>query len=125
MPVRTTWEAHGIRWEFYGQVAGEEIDRVNNEFLQDPRSEQAKYQIIDARGVTGTDWNARDAHLIAARDFRATRMVRRLRLAFLTTDPDFGALVDEYVAISRDLDTSWEFRRFDDMPSARAWVEED
>lgn len=122
MPVRTTWEPHGIHWEFYGRVTGEEIDRVNTEFLQDPRSEQAEYQIIDARGVTGTDWTARDAHLIAARDFRATRTVKHLRLAFLTSNPEFGALVDAYIAISVDLDTTWEFRRFDDMLSAREWV---
>lgn len=122
MSYRTVWEDHGIRWEFYGEVTGTEIDSANSEFLRDPRRETARYQIIDASGVTGTDWNARDAHVIAARDFNANRMTRHLKLAFVVSDPDFSALVDEYVKISRDLETSWQFARFDDVPSARDWI---
>lgn len=123
MPCRTTWEKHGILWEFYGDVTGKEIDTVNSRFFRDQRRHDVDYQIIDATGVTGTDWKALDAPLIAAKDFGVQREVQGLKLAFITSDVAFGALVDEYILISEQLDTSWEFRRFDDLAAARAWVE--
>lgn len=122
MPCKTTWETHGILWEFHGHVTGAEIDKVNSRFFRDERRKDVDYQIIDATGVTGTDWKARDAHLIAAKDYGVQREVKDLKLAFIASHPDFSALVDEYINISKLLDTSWEFRRFDDVESARAWV---
>jgi hypothetical protein len=123
MPCKTTWETHGILWEYYGEVTGDEIDTVNSRFFRDERRHDVDYQIIDASGVTGTDWNARDAHLIAAKDFGVQREVQDLKLAFIATEPAFSALVDEYIAISERLETTWEFRRFDTVEEARAWVE--
>jgi hypothetical protein len=122
MPCRTRWEDHGIVWEYYGDVTGDEIDKENEAFFRDERRHRARYQIIDATGVTSTDWNARDVHLITAKDFSANREVRDLKLAFIVSHPDFVALVDEYIALSRDLDSSWVFRRFEDLETARAWL---
>jgi hypothetical protein len=123
MPCKTTWEPHGILWEYHGEVTGDEVDTVNSRFFRDERRHDVDYQIIDASGVTGTDWSARDAHLIAAKDFGVQREVQDLKLAFIATEPAFSALVDEYIAISERLDTTWEFRRFDTVEEARAWVE--
>lgn len=123
MPCKTTWEAHGILWEYHGEVTGDEVDTVNSRFFRDERRHDVDYQIIDASGVTGTDWNARDAHLIAAKDFGVQREVQDLKLAFIVTEAAFSALVDEYIAISERLDTTWEFRRFDTVEQAREWVE--
>ena len=122
MPCNTTWEPHGIYWEYYGEVTGEEIDTVNSRFFRDERRFDVDYQIIDASRVTGTDWNARDAHLIAAKDFGVQQEVQNLKLAFIATEPAFSALVDEYIAISERLETTWEFRRFDSVEDARKWV---
>lgn len=123
MPCKTTWEPHGILWEYSGEVTGDEVDTVNSRFFRDERRHDVDYQIIDASRVTGTDWSARDAHLIAAKDFGVQREVQDLKLAFIATEPAFSALVDEYIAISERLDTTWEFRRFDTVEEARAWVE--
>lgn len=123
MPCKTLWEDHGILWEYYGEVTGDEIDTVNSRFFGDERHKDVDYQIIDATGVTGTDWSARDAHLIAAEDFGAQREVQDLKLPFIVTEPAFSAPVDEYIAISERLDTTWEFRRFGTVEQAREWVE--
>jgi hypothetical protein len=123
MPCKTTWESHGILWEYHGEVTGDEIDTVNSRFFKDERRFDVDYQIIDASRVTGTDWNARDAHLIAAKDFGVQQEVQDLKLAFIATEPAFSALVDEYIAISERLDTTWEFRRFDTVEDARKWVD--
>lgn len=123
MPCRTTWEKHGILWEFYGEVTGREIDHVNDRFVKDARRHDVSYQLIDALGVTGTDWTARDAHLIAAKDFGANLKVKDLKLAFVATDPGFVALVEEYVKQSQDMVSSWSFRLFDDLAEARAWID--
>ena len=122
MPCNTTWEPHGIYWEYHGEVTGDEIDTVNSRFFRDERRFDVDYQIIDASAVTGTDWNARDAHLIAAKDFGVQQEVQNLKLAFIATEPAFSALVDEYISISERLETTWEFRRFDTVEDARKWV---
>lgn len=123
MPCRTTWEKHGILWEFHGDVTGREVDHVNDRFVKDIRRHDVSYQLIDARGVTSTDWTARDAHLIAAKDFGANLKIKGLKLAFVASDPGFLALVDEYVKQSEDMQSSWEFRLFDTIEEAREWVE--
>lgn len=123
MPCKTTWETHGILWEYHGEVTGDEIDTVNSRFFRDERRHDVDYQIIDASGVTGTDWSARNAHLIAAKDFGVQREVTDLKLAFIVTEPAFAALVDEYIVISEQLAGTWEFRRFDTVDDARKWVE--
>ena len=125
MPCRTTWERRGILWEFHGEVTGREIDHVNNRFMKDARRHDVSYQLIDARDVTGTDWTARDAHLIAAKDFGTNLKVKDLKLAFVVSEPSFLALVHEYIKQSEDMESSWEFRLFDDIESARAWVDPD
>lgn len=122
MPCKTTWERHGIFWQFYDEVTGAEVDRVNSRFYKDARRHDVDYQIIDATGVTSTDWRARDAHLIAAKDYGVQLEVRGLKLAFIAAHPDFSALVDEYIKISEQLETTWEFRRFDSLAAARVWV---
>jgi hypothetical protein len=122
MPCKTTWESHGILWEYHGEVTGDEIDTVNSRFFKDERRFDVDYQIIDATGVTGTDWNARDAHLIAAKDFGVQQEVEDLKLAFIVEEESFAALVDEYIQISERLDTTWEFRRFPTVEEARKWV---
>lgn len=123
MTCKTTWEPHGILWEYSGEVTGDEIDTVNSRFFRDERRFDVDYQIIDASRVTGTDWNARDAHLIAAKDFGVQQEVEDLKLAFIVEEESFAALVDEYILISERLETTWEFRRFDTVAEARAWVE--
>jgi hypothetical protein len=123
MPCKTTWERRGILWEFYGHVTGDEIDKVNDRFFKDERRHDVSYQLIDATGVTSTEWTGHNADLIAAKDFGASHEVENLKLAFVVAEPGFEALVDEYIALSERLNSTWTFRRFDDIKSARNWVD--
>ncbi|MAT97040.1 MAG: hypothetical protein CL608_07855 [Anaerolineaceae bacterium] len=123
MPYQTTWEKHGIMWEFFGDVTAQEIEEANDEFYRDGRSDTAKYQIIDALRVTSVEWSERDIKMIAAYDIGAARVIKNLKVAFVVVDKEFTDKLEKYMDISRKLNSSWQFKGFQDMNNARAWID--
>lgn len=123
MPYRTRWEPRGIVWTFHGFVSAAEIEAANDEFYRDERSDRARYQIIDALDVDGVEWNDRDITVTAARDSGATRVIRDLKVAYVAADAEIVGKLENYVAISRRLNSSWQFRGFATLAAARAWIE--
>mgnify|MGYP006921616735 CR=1 FL=1 len=122
MPYKTTWEARGILWEFYDDVSAQEIEDANNEFYVDERSDGAKYQIIDARNVKSVEWEERDIKVMAAYDIGASNVIRRLKVAYITSDEEITSKIEKYIDLSRQLSSNWEFQGFNDLNSARTWV---
>lgn len=122
MPYRTTWEKRGILWEFYGDVTAQEIEDANDEFYSDGRSDTAKYQIIDALKVTSVEWSERDIKVIAAYDLGAAHVIKNLKVAYVAVDEEFTVKLEKYIDISRKLNSSWQFKGFQEMSSARAWI---
>ena len=122
MPYRTTWEERGIVWTYHGDVTAREISRANEEFYNDERSDTAQYQIIDAERVASVEWSDRDIRETAAHDVGATHFVKDLKVAYVTRDPEIAAKMEKYIDLARSVETSWQFRGFEDMESARAWA---
>ena len=122
MPYRTHWKENGIVWEFYGDVTAQEIERANAEFYRDARSDEAKYQIVDARDVASVEWQERDIKTVAAYDLGASRTLRNVRVALVADDGEIMEKLDRYADLSRRLNSSWQFERFETLEPARAWV---
>ena len=122
MPFSTNWEDRGVVWVFAGDVTAEEIERANAEFYEDPRSDQARYQIIDARAVTSVEWNDMDIKTTAAMDIGAEQVVKNVKVAYIASDPGVMDLLEQYADISRLLNSSWKFKGCETMAEARAWI---
>lgn len=122
MPYRTNWEAKGIVWEFFGDVTAQEIEEANAEFYGDERSDLAKYQIIDAMGVTSVEWSERDITATVAQDIGAAHKIEDLNVAYVARDKEIIAKLEKYIDLARSLNSSWQFKGFPDISSARAWV---
>ncbi len=122
MPYQTTWESRGVVWEFYDHVSAQEIEAANDEFYVDERSDLAKYQIIDASKVTSVEWSERDIKMIAAYDIGADSVIKNLKVAYVTVDEEIAEKIEKYIDVSRRLNSSWQFRGFTDMDSARSWI---
>lgn len=122
MPYTTTWHDRGIEWTFSGDVTAAEIERANDEFFRDTRSDTARFQIIDARGVKSVEWQERDIKATAAYDIGAEVTLKNVRVAYVTSDDHIRSLMEKYVDISRRMNTSWRFKGFDHLDAAREWV---
>lgn len=122
MPYQTHWQDRGIVWEFHGFVTADEIEAANQEFYNDPRSDRAKYQIIDARDVTGVEWSDQDITTTAAHDLGAGQVVRDVRVASVSRDPAIIEKLDKYTGILRRMNSSWQFGTFGDLEAAREWA---
>lgn len=107
---------------FQGFVSAEEIEVANQEFYNDPRSDRAKYQIIDAREVTGVEWSDRDIAATAAHDLGASQVVQHVRVASVSKDPAIIEKLDKYTEILRRMNSSWQFATFGDIEVAREWA---
>ncbi len=122
MPYTTSWEANGIVWMFSGHVSAEEIQRANDEFYKDPRSDTAKYQLIDALNVDSVEWQEADIKEIAAMDAGAGQVIRNLKVAYVSNNKEISEKLEKYIEISRILNKSWSFRGFDRIAAALDWV---
>jgi hypothetical protein len=122
MPYSTKWEEKGIYWKFDGYVTAEEIEKANSEFYVDDRSDNAKYQIIDALDVTGVEWNDVNIKEIAAMDKGASFLINNIKVAYVSTDENVTSKLEKYIEISRILNSSWKFKGFRTIFSALNWA---
>lgn len=124
MPYRTEWHEHGVEWEFHGAVTAREIERANDDFYRDERSDRSRYQIIDARRVTSVTWEERDIKVTAAYDLGAARTLKDVKVAYVASDDAIRGMLEQYADISRGLNSTWQFQGFADIDSARAWAQQ-
>jgi len=122
MPYLTKWEDRGIRWEFFGDVTAEEIEKANKEFYNDERSDRAKYQIVDATKISTVEWNDLEIVKTAAYDIGAGHVIKNLKVAYVAHNKEIVSKIEKYIEISKRLNSSWIFKGFDDFESAREWV---
>lgn len=122
MPYQTTWTDQGIEWIFRDYVTAAEIAEANDEFYRDERSDNARYQLIDASRVTGVEWSDRDIGITAGYDIGADRIIKNIRVAYVATDPIIIAKLEKYIEISRRLNSSWQFQGFRELGGAQAWA---
>ncbi|NER09381.1 hypothetical protein SAMN06265375_1011120 [Muriicola jejuensis] len=122
MPFRTIWEERGIKWEFYGHVTSAEIEKANETFFSDPRSEKAKYQIVHTLETEGVEWRPMEMVEITMNDVQASRSGMQLKLAYIADNERIREKIEKYVAMSKNLNSEWQFKGFRDEVSAREWI---
>ncbi|WP_297761053.1 hypothetical protein [uncultured Muriicola sp.] len=122
MPFRTIWEKEGIKWEFYDFVTSREIWEANEIFFGDPRSKTAKYQLVHTLETTSVEWKPIDIVEVSVNDVAASRVIRRLKMAYIARDVKIRNKIEKYVEISRNLNSDWHFRGFEDEAAARHWI---
>jgi hypothetical protein len=55
MPYTTTWEDHGVIWNYSGFLTGNELLHSNLEIFGDERFDDLRYQIVDLTAIEGMD----------------------------------------------------------------------
>ncbi|WP_372975874.1 hypothetical protein [Muriicola sp.] len=122
MPYRTIWEENGIKWEFFGVVTSEEIEQANETFFSDPRSKTAQYQIVHTLETEEVVWRPLDMVEITFNDVAASKSGMQLKLAYIADKERIREKIEKYIAMSKNLNSEWEFKGFNSEKAAREWV---
>jgi len=122
MPYTISWEKNGIVTTYHGVVNAEEILEADRSFYNDPRSDEARYQIADfTKGIPGAI-DDKDIITISAYDIGATYSIPELKVALVTKDPYVKSLCQKYIDRMKEANNRWDFMIFEDMKDARKWV---
>lgn len=122
MPYQTNWSPFGVTWVFYDDVSAEEIREANEAFYNDPRSETARYQVIDARRVNYLEWDEKEIKETSAVDYGSSKVIPDLKVAFVANKEAVWEAIEKYLDISKKLNSSWEFEKFLYIEDAHSWV---
>lgn len=122
MPHTTTWEEHGIYWQFHGIVDAEEFFETDAELYDDPRSDQIKYWIWDGANIEKLAVEDIHVELIAASDWAASENLQDVKGAFITKNPDIAKFMAVYIGISKEFESPWKSRIFENIETARQWL---
>lgn len=120
----THWEDSGIYWQFYGVVPISEIDEVNDLFYKDNRSDKCKYQLVDLINVERLDLESKEIEHVAAIDAGASFSIKYLKVAIVVKSDSILSLCEEYVCISREINSTWAFEIFGTLKEAREWLDD-
>lgn len=123
MPHLTNWENNSFYAEFSGEVSGSEIDAVNFEFLGDARFETIRYALWDMSRISKLTTSETEIEYAAAIDKGASIVRPHLRGAIVV--PEAGQvreIVEHYLAVSAQVDSSWDTRLFTNAEAAHKWL---
>lgn len=120
MPHETKWSARGVEWRYYGVVTADETRKTDNAFYSDPRSDTARYQLIDLRDVEELLFTLHEQEVSAGYDAAQSRSTPNVRVAFVVPDDRFDETLAVYMQILNN--STWRAKTFTSMEDARAWV---
>lgn len=97
---------------------------MNEEAVSDPRSDNLNYFIWDSTRIEAVESTDEDADLAAIFGKVMTSYKRTIYGAFVATNDHARSQAEKYIAYSKKLESSWEFKVFDNVTSAREWINE-
>ncbi|MCW8930565.1 MAG: hypothetical protein OQL19_10035 [Gammaproteobacteria bacterium] len=122
MSYKLNWEEKGI-WLWHGDtVNSKEIFDSNREFYSDPRSDDCSYQIIDFLDVENIVLTEFTPQKIAFLDSVQSQSTPHIKVALVGTLVSAKQFFRDYIDNSNVTKTSWSFKMFNDLKSARKWA---
>ena len=122
MAFRTSWEGNRFFAEFSGDVPATEISAVNHEFTGDSRFDSVRSAIWDMSRISQLTMPRNDIEYAAAIDIGAAVVRPSLMGAIIVREGHVKELVEEYLAVTRETDHSWDTRIFDNLNAAEKWL---
>jgi len=123
MPFKTIWEKSGVYWDFYGTVEADEIVDANRQFYSNLKADACIYQLCDFTRTEKLNITQKELTYISVSDVGASNSIEGLKVALAVSDPKIREWSEAYVSLCRKLASNWDIRIFDDIASARKWVE--
>jgi hypothetical protein len=123
MTYRTSWDSGRFFAEFSGDVSASDIAAVNDEFTGDPRFDSVRCAIWDMSRISRLVMPLADIEYAAAVDIGAAAVRPKLRGAIIVSEGHVKELVENYLAITREVDHTWDTRVFGNLNDAVEWLD--
>lgn len=123
MPYTLSWESPDtMRCRFYGDIDFADLNHATNDFYNDQRSDRVRNALWDFSAMTHFRVNDDQVLEIAATDNMASRYMKPMRAAFITTDAEFAELARHYTDEMERSASAWTNRLFFSLEDAREWI---
>lgn len=120
MPYKIVWEKEGVYVKWSGLSDAEEAIKLNGEIYGHRYFDTIKYIISDTLDAEIPNYSETDLRVIAKLDEQASKWNPNLKIAHISNNPEFIALINSY---ENKMDGSgWIFMVFDNLDDARKWV---
>jgi len=116
------WEEKGVSLHFFGELNLSDVTRCNDEMYEDPRLDNAKYQLWDFSDVESVNMDADQAKKPAVIDKGASVSIPNLKVALVAMDAQLVELCNQYIETSTKMHSSWEFYLCDKVEDAKKWI---
>ncbi len=123
MPYSISWPDNTFLAQFSGRITAKEVDEVNHAFSGDMRMEVVRFSMWDFSGATSVDMPLDDIEDAAAFDKGVTYTRSSLRGALIVANDQVRDAVEKYLAVADDLQVNWDTRVFDNIETARIWLD--
>ena len=123
MPYAITWTENTFLAEFVGTITARDIEAVNHVFSGDARMDDVRYSIWDFSHASSIEIPEHEIEEAAAFDKGVSIVRQTLRGALIASNDQVKGCLEKYLAMASNLDVHWDTRLFDDIETARGWLE--
>lgn len=123
MPNQQTWERHGARQRFWGNVSYADLAAANQAFDGNPRASHAKYKLIDLTEAESSDFDTAHVLEMAAVNYGSSLYLKSVKEAIIVRDETLAERFCDYASLMARLKSSWKVRLFTSEEDALDWIE--
>lgn len=129
MPHQLVWENSsdnkGVLSRYTGPFTEELHSKGLNKLFGDPKMDGIKYIIGDYSRVNGSLLTVDYVDYPVAMTTGAASYLKNIKVALVATDKDILGLCKHFIKLANSVNSSWKFQIFEDVSTARQWVNSD
>ena len=120
MPYTLEWSDDGVVFNYFGEMAGDELIRSNMEVYEHPNFDQMRYQIVDFLKVRNFDCTTADIRKIANMDAVAAQRNPQVCVVGITSSDLVYGFFRMYSMVGSA--SPWPAEIVDTWDKAKNWV---
>jgi len=117
------WKDKSALLVFTGAVDFKELRSAGDAFYGDARLESIDYLLVDFRQADFSNLLEDDANSIVVFDSVASTYKPILKMAFLIESELHRLICEAYIAFSKTLFDTWDYKIFEDPAKAQIWCD--
>ncbi len=127
MPFKYIWEDRGFYSKFWGTILDRDIEIKNMYFSGmyfsgDPRSDNCRYQILDASEVEEFVLSDFEINKMASNDIGIGFYVKKFSVVLVSSKPIIRDAFQRYIQTCIRSNVTWKFHICDTLEQAREWL---
>ena len=116
------WISKGAISTFEGELTLDCVKRSDLEVLNNVRFQNCEFVIYDMLGAEFSGLDLADSHELAFTDAIRSFDKPKLKMVLIVDNELSVFFAEEYIRETKKLYSAWEFKVFDNIDDAKAWV---